>query len=179
MPGPPPGDLSDPGMEPTSPVSPALQEGFLPLYHLGSHGAQGDRPKSSSYAWSWGRPRAAAMPFWEGKRALRPQGQWLMPLLPEWACDGGRLESKGKGYAGRGCSLTSPSLLWHTGPAGGTGLAGAAAIRSSPSIHHNRLCGQGASWSGGSWEIHSLHRATALPLDLLPPHTAVTASGWI
>ena len=31
-----PGDLPDPGIEPTSPVSPALQADSLPLSHLGS-----------------------------------------------------------------------------------------------------------------------------------------------
>ena len=34
----PPGDLPDPGMEPTSPVSPALRADSLPLCHLGSPG---------------------------------------------------------------------------------------------------------------------------------------------
>ena len=33
---PPPGDLLDPGMEPASPVSPALQVDSLPLSHKGS-----------------------------------------------------------------------------------------------------------------------------------------------
>ena len=36
LPCPPPGDLSDPGVEPTSPVSPALQADSLPLSHHGS-----------------------------------------------------------------------------------------------------------------------------------------------
>ena len=31
-----PGDLPDPGIEPVSPVSPALQEDLYPLSHLGS-----------------------------------------------------------------------------------------------------------------------------------------------
>ena len=82
LPGPPPGDLPDPGMEPTSPVSPTLQAGFLPLYHLGSHGAQGDRPKSGSCVWSQGRPRPAVRPFWEGKipwrRAWLPTPEFLL-----------------------------------------------------------------------------------------------------
>ena len=34
LPLPPPGDLPDPGMEPTCPVSPALQVGTLPLSHI-------------------------------------------------------------------------------------------------------------------------------------------------
>ena len=33
---PPPGDLPDPGMEPTSPVAPALQGDSLPLSHWGN-----------------------------------------------------------------------------------------------------------------------------------------------
>ena len=33
---PPPGDLPNPGIEPTSPVSPALQADALPLNHQGS-----------------------------------------------------------------------------------------------------------------------------------------------
>ena len=32
----PPGDLPDPGIEPVSPVAPALQADYLPLSHLGS-----------------------------------------------------------------------------------------------------------------------------------------------
>ena len=36
LPFPPPGDLPDPGMEPVSPVSPALQVDPLPLSHWGS-----------------------------------------------------------------------------------------------------------------------------------------------
>ena len=36
LPFPPPGDLPDPGIEPRSPVSPALQADSLPLSHLGS-----------------------------------------------------------------------------------------------------------------------------------------------
>ena len=34
LPFPPPGDLPDPGIEPMSPASPALQVGSLPLSHL-------------------------------------------------------------------------------------------------------------------------------------------------
>ena len=36
LPRPPPGDLPNPGMEPTSPESPALQVDSLPLCHQGS-----------------------------------------------------------------------------------------------------------------------------------------------
>ena len=36
LPRPPPGDLPDPGIEPTSPVAPALQADSLPLSHQGS-----------------------------------------------------------------------------------------------------------------------------------------------
>ena len=36
LPCPPPGDLPDPGIEPTSPVAPALQAVSLPLSHQGS-----------------------------------------------------------------------------------------------------------------------------------------------
>jgi len=36
FPRPPPGDLADPGVEPTSPKSPALQVDSLPLSHKGS-----------------------------------------------------------------------------------------------------------------------------------------------
>ena len=36
LPGPPLGDLPDPGIEPASPVAPALQAGSLPLSHQGS-----------------------------------------------------------------------------------------------------------------------------------------------
>ena len=36
LPFPPPGDLPDPGIEPTSPASSALQADFLPLSHWGS-----------------------------------------------------------------------------------------------------------------------------------------------
>ena len=36
LPCPPPGDLPDPGIEPESPVSPALQADALPLSHRGS-----------------------------------------------------------------------------------------------------------------------------------------------
>ena len=36
LPFPPPGDLPDPGMEPVSPASPALQTDSLPLSHQGS-----------------------------------------------------------------------------------------------------------------------------------------------
>jgi len=36
LPCPPPGDLPNPGIEPKSPVSPALQENSLPLSHQGS-----------------------------------------------------------------------------------------------------------------------------------------------
>ena len=36
LPFPTPGDPPNPGIEPRSPVSPALQADFLPLYHLGS-----------------------------------------------------------------------------------------------------------------------------------------------
>ena len=36
LPFPPPWDLPDPGIEPKSPVSPALQADSLPLSHLGS-----------------------------------------------------------------------------------------------------------------------------------------------
>ena len=36
LPCPPPGDLPDPGIEPKSPVSPALQADSLPLSHQGS-----------------------------------------------------------------------------------------------------------------------------------------------
>ena len=36
LPCPPPGHLQEPGTEPTSPVSPAGQEGSLPLCHVGS-----------------------------------------------------------------------------------------------------------------------------------------------
>ena len=37
LPCPPPGDLTDPGIEPGSPESPALQADSLPLSHWGSH----------------------------------------------------------------------------------------------------------------------------------------------
>ena len=36
LPCPPPGDLPDPGIKPTSPVAPALQVDSLPLCHWGS-----------------------------------------------------------------------------------------------------------------------------------------------
>ena len=36
LPFPPPGDLPDPGIEPTSPASPALQADSLPLSQIGS-----------------------------------------------------------------------------------------------------------------------------------------------
>ena len=36
LPFPPPGDLPGPGMEPASPMSPALQADSLPLSHWGS-----------------------------------------------------------------------------------------------------------------------------------------------
>ena len=36
FPFPPPGDLPDPGIEPTSPMSPALQADSLPLIHWGN-----------------------------------------------------------------------------------------------------------------------------------------------
>ena len=36
LPCPPPGDLPNPGIEPTSPVAPALQADSLPLNHHGS-----------------------------------------------------------------------------------------------------------------------------------------------
>ena len=36
LPFPPPGDLPDPGIQPTSPVSPALADGFFMLSHMGS-----------------------------------------------------------------------------------------------------------------------------------------------
>ena len=36
LPSPPPGDLPDPGIEPTFPASPALQADSLPLSHWGS-----------------------------------------------------------------------------------------------------------------------------------------------
>ena len=36
LPCPPPGDLPDPGVKPTSPATPALQVEFLPLSHQGS-----------------------------------------------------------------------------------------------------------------------------------------------
>ena len=36
LPCPPPGDLPDPGMEPSSPASPTLQADYLPLSHRGS-----------------------------------------------------------------------------------------------------------------------------------------------
>ena len=42
LPFPSPGDLPYPGIEPKSPVSPALQADSLPLYHLGSQDV--DRP---------------------------------------------------------------------------------------------------------------------------------------
>ena len=37
LPCPPPGDLTDPGIEPGSPESPALQADSLPLSHWGIH----------------------------------------------------------------------------------------------------------------------------------------------
>ena len=36
LPCPPPGDLPNPGIEPTSPVAPTLQADFLPLSYWGS-----------------------------------------------------------------------------------------------------------------------------------------------
>ena len=39
LPFPPPGDLPNPGIEPESPVSPALAGRFFTLCHVGSHGA--------------------------------------------------------------------------------------------------------------------------------------------
>ena len=42
LPCPPPGDLPDPGIKPTSPVAPALQADCLPLSHRGS-------PSSNNY----------------------------------------------------------------------------------------------------------------------------------
>lgn len=62
------------------------------------------------------------------------------------------------------------------GPTGGMELVGAEAMGSSLSICHDRLCGQGASWSQGVWEKCSPSPATALPLDPLPAPGALTAS---
>ena len=47
LPSSPPGDLPDPGIEPTSPVSPVLQVDSLPLSHLGSP------------TWSWLLPKVS------------------------------------------------------------------------------------------------------------------------
>ena len=44
LPFPPPGDLPDPGIEPTLPVAPALQADSLPLSHQGSSGQVIDAP---------------------------------------------------------------------------------------------------------------------------------------
>ena len=173
---PPPGHLPDRGWSPHHPCLPHCR---WALYCLTAWEATGPEETGQSPEVKrgvGGDPGLLRGLSGRGKRALRPQAKWLTPSLPEWACNGGRLESKGKGWAGRGCLLTSPFLLRHTGPTGGAGLAGAEAIRSSPSTRHNRLCGQGASWSQGSWEIHLLCWATALPVDLLPTPRAVTAS---
>ena len=170
------GDLPDPGMEPASPVSPA--GGFFTAVPPGKPWCPRRQAEVQQLRVELGETQGQCEAFLGGARGpsgLRASGSCPFSQSgPVMAAD-----LKGKGCAGRGCLLTSPFLLRHTGPAGGTGLAGAAAIRYGLSIRHNRLCGQGASWSGGSWEIHSLHPATALPVDLLPPHRAVTASGRI
>ena len=44
---PPPGDLTDPGTEPRSPMSPALQVDSLPLRHLGSPCSRGETNRTS------------------------------------------------------------------------------------------------------------------------------------
>ena len=48
LPFPPPGDLPDPGIKPTSPVSPALQADALPAEPLGKPISSGNRVEISS-----------------------------------------------------------------------------------------------------------------------------------
>ena len=69
LPFPIPGDLLDPGMEPTSLVSPALAGGFLLLHHLRSLGGDG-----AVIHWSVGLTSCLALPC--------PPGG-LAPWLPE------------------------------------------------------------------------------------------------
>ena len=49
LPFPSPGDLSDPGVKPVSPMSSALQAVSLPLSHLGSRMSQWDLRKNGDY----------------------------------------------------------------------------------------------------------------------------------
>ena len=80
LPCPPPGDLPDPGLEPESPVSPALQAGSLPLSHRGSRSIPRKLRLKAAPCWLSLRHqslRAAVDPSClggEGQRGVHPEG---------------------------------------------------------------------------------------------------------
>ena len=76
LPCPPPGDLPDPGIEPASPVSPALQSGSLLLSHFGVP-RKSLRTSSSSYLSLQGELFVKnRLPPEPSLRLLVPEQQW-------------------------------------------------------------------------------------------------------
>ena len=77
FPFPPPGDLPNPGIEPTSPVIPALTGGYFPLSHLGSNICKapiyttGHIVRSEVYMALWNEGNTLPLNFEESKRGLR------------------------------------------------------------------------------------------------------------
>ena len=57
---PPSGDMPDPGIEPMSPMAPALQSDSLPLSHPGSQGLVGETDKSVITIWSENEQRVSS-----------------------------------------------------------------------------------------------------------------------
>ena len=112
LPFPPPGDRPDPGIEPQSPASPALQADSLPLSHLGSNrymlprARANTRPTCSTcggwqatpsewWAWEvlqvcrglWGSLFRVRELLWEGRLLPIPAPQpWPPEPVSNWTC---------------------------------------------------------------------------------------------
>ena len=75
LPCPPPGDLRDPGIEPTAPTGPALQAGSLPLSLLGSPLCSAASSNTQGVCWkqATGAKRCNSEVRWDWA------GSWLLP----------------------------------------------------------------------------------------------------
>ena len=80
LPFPPPGDLPDPGIEPTSPASPALAGGFFTTEPPGE-------PNSNIMACYMGSSGFGSIPRW----GICSSSSLLPPLAPSWFTVGAQL----------------------------------------------------------------------------------------
>ena len=109
LPCPPPGDLPNPGIDPKSPVSPALQENSLPLSHQGS--------KSTILQYKYPSHKRCGFDSWVRKIP------WRSDMLPTAVFLGFPGGSTGKESTCNAGDLDSiPGLGWSPGEGNGNPL---------------------------------------------------------